>query len=32
MIFEIRDVIQTWLVEKLALSEEMDFYPFVEEE
>ncbi len=32
MIFEIREVIMDWLVNKLELEDEMSFYPYVEEE
>ena len=32
MIFEIREVIKEWLVEKLDVCNEMDFYPYIEEE
>ncbi len=31
MIGEIRDAIQDWIVDKLRLSSEQNFYPFIEE-
>lgn len=31
MIGEIRDVIEEWMVERLGITDEKDFYPWVEE-
>ncbi len=31
MIGEVRDVIEDWLVERLKITDEQDFYPWVEE-
>ncbi len=32
MIFEIREVIKEWVVEKLDICNEMSFYPYIENE
>ncbi len=31
MIGEVRDVIEDWIVERLKITDEQDFYPWVEE-
>jgi len=31
MIGEIRDVVKEWLVDKLSLTTEQEFYPYIEE-